>query len=70
MSVAETATKNVRQHWSERFLPQQNLSDLCCHFLDKFSRLRIVLEKKLKIDTEPPGNELSEYVFKNSVRCL
>jgi hypothetical protein len=26
--------------------------------------------KKLKIDTEPPWNELSEYVFKNSVWCL
>jgi hypothetical protein len=26
--------------------------------------------KKLKICPKPPGNELSEYVFKNSVQCL
>jgi hypothetical protein len=27
-----------------------------------------VPRKKLKICTEPPGNELSEYVFKNSLQ--
>jgi hypothetical protein len=26
--------------------------------------------KKLKISPELPGNELSEYVFKNSLQCL
>jgi hypothetical protein len=28
-----------------RFLPRQNLSDLCCHFLDEFSELRMALER-------------------------
>ncbi len=47
----------------------KDLSDQFLHFLDRFSRFRIVLERK-KICPESPGNKLSEYVFKNSVRCL
>ncbi len=50
-----------------KVLPQQNLSDQWCHFQDKFSQLRMVLEN-IEICPEPPGKELSEYVFKNSVR--
>ncbi len=47
-----------------RFLPQQNLSDQSCYFLDRFSWLRKFLDKILKIYPESPGNELSDYVFK------
>jgi hypothetical protein len=41
--------------------------DQWCHFLGEFSWLRMVL-KNIEIRPEPPGNQLSEYIFKNSVR--
>ncbi len=47
----------------DQFLPWQNLSDQCCHFLDKFFSSHDGARQKLKICPELFGNKLSESAF-------